>query len=392
MARLPETREMIRTLVGTPSISSTDPEIDQSNHGVVQALAGWAEGAGFEVEVLPVPGVPGKHNLLASLGPRGEGGPAGLVLSGHTDTVPCDPARWRTDPFEATELEGRIYGLGTADMKSFLALALEAASAFDPADLGSPLVLIGTADEECTMSGARALRDAGRAPGRRVIIGEPTDLCPVVAHKGILMRAIHVLGRSGHSSDPSLGANAIEGMHRVLGALLAYREELGRAHRDERFGVPVPTLNPGRIRGGDAPNRICAHCVLEIDLRPLPGMDLLELGAAMQSRVAAALEGTELGHRVEALFEGVPPFEAPPDSELARLAEGWTGREARAVAFGTEAPFFAELGMETVILGPGSIDVAHQPDEYLPVESMPATVALLREAITRFCVQPGVAP
>ncbi len=383
MATLPATRELIAKLIGAPSISSADPALDVSNRAVVDLLAEWAESIGFAVEVRDVPGHPGKHNLIARLG-RGEGG---LVLSGHTDTVPFDEGRWATDPFELVEQDGRLHGLGTADMKSFLGLALEAASAFRADQMREPLTLLATADEESGMYGARAFVEAGRPLGRRAIIGEPTSLTPVRMHKSVQTDAIRVTGRSGHSSNPALGNSALEGMRLVLDEVVAFRDELQARHREPAFEVEVPTLNLGVLRAGDAANRICARAELLIDMRLLPGMSPDEERDRLRERLGAVLAGSGLSLEVTPMFESVPPFETPADADLVRVTEQLTGRPASAVAFGTEGPFLAALGLETVVLGPGSIDVAHQPDEHLPVHSIDPTVDLLRRLIARYCVE-----
>jgi acetylornithine deacetylase len=374
---------MIRALIARPSVSCTDPRLDQSNRAVIELLAEWAAALGFRVEIQPL--AQGKANLIASLGPA-EGGD-GLALSGHTDTVPCDADRWRSDPFTATEKDGRIYGLGSADMKSFFALALSAASAIDPSALRRPLLLIATADEESSMAGAKALLPEQLAPARCCVIGEPTGLKPIRMHKGVMMEAIRVLGQAGHSSDPALGANAIEGMHRVISELLAIREELQACHRNPAFAVPVPTLNLGAIHGGDNPNRICGHCELSIDLRPLPGMDLEELRKLLRRRLGQALSvSPRLELSVESLFGGVPAFETPADAGLVRCCERLSHAEAGAVSFGTEAPFLSRLGVETVILGAGHIEQAHQPDEYLPLAHIEPATTILRGLIERYCI------
>jgi len=373
---------MISQLVAQPSVSSTDETLDLSNRGVVDLIAEWAESIGFSVEVWPVPGRAGKANVCARLG--GDG-PGGLLLSGHTDTVPWDEGSWQSDPFSVTERDGRLHGLGTADMKSFLALALEAASAYRASDLREPLVILGTADEESTMSGARALADRGVMLARRAIIGEPTGLRPIRSHKGMLIESIRLIGRSGHSSDPRLGVSALDGMRHVLDRLVRFRERLAVEHRDELFDVPEPTLNLGRIAGGDAPNRICAHARLDIDLRPIPGMELDELRSALRAELEAALEGSELGLEVESVFDGVPPFATDANAELVKACEALTGAAAGAVAFGTEAPFLSALGMETIVVGPGSIEVAHRPDEYLPLGDIPRTITLIRKLVDRYC-------
>ncbi len=380
--RTPSLIQMLAELIAAPSMSSVSPAFDTDNMAVIQLLAEWCRNLGFEVEVQPLPGQPHKANLIATLGT----GPGGLVLAGHTDTVPYDEGRWNHDPFRLTEQQGRLYGLGTSDMKGFFALALEAVQAFRAEELQQPLILLATADEESSMEGARALVELGRPKARYAVIGEPTGMRPVNAHKGIMMEGITLSGLSGHSSDPSLGVSALEGMHRVIGDLLAWREELQAAHRDPRFQVPVPTLNLGHIHGGDNPNRICGCCELHIDLRPLPGMELDELRDTLNRRLHTLLGETRLGWEVHRLFEGTPSMHTPKSSAIVAAAEKLTGHDSEAVAFCTEGPYLNALGMETIILGPGDIDQAHQPDEYLALERLQPTVALLQGLIRKFCL------
>ena len=376
--------DRIRQLIATPSVSSVSPQFDQSNRVVIDLLAEWLEASGFAVRIELLPGRSDKANLIATLGE----GPGGLVLAGHTDTVPFDAGRWRYDPFGGTVADERIYGLGSADMKSFLALAIEAAREFSARDLRQPLVILATADEESSMGGARALAAAGQPLGRHAVIGEPTGLRPVRMHKGILMEAIRLEGRSGHSSNPALGASALEGMHQVIGELLRWRTELQARYRNPLFEVDVPTLNLGRIHGGDNPNRICADCELHIDIRPLPGMALAELRDVLHQRLGHLLSDGELKLSFEPLFPGIEALETPAAAAIVQAAEDLTGAPAGVVGFGTEGPYLNALGMETVILGPGSVDCAHQPDEFLPLATLQPTLDLLRGLIGRFCVEP----
>ena len=378
----PSLLQMLSGLIGAPSMSSVSPAFDTSNRQVIELLAAWLEPLGFQVEILPLPSQPHKANLIATLG----SGPGGLVLAGHTDTVPYDEGRWQHDPFRLIEQDNRLYGLGTSDMKGFFALAIEAARAFVDQPLAQPLIILATADEESSMDGAKALVELGRPRARYAVIGEPTGLRPVNAHKGIMMEGITLTGQSGHSSDPSLGLSALEGMHRVIGDLLSWRETLQAQHRDERFNVPVPTLNLGHIHGGDNPNRICGCCELHIDLRPLPGMDLDELRDTLNRRLHALLGETKFGWEVHRLFEGTPSLHTPRSSAIVEAAERLTGHDSEAVAFCTEGPYLNALGMETIILGPGDIAQAHQPDEYLALDRLQPTVELLRQLIGRFCL------
>ena len=378
----PALHEMLARLIAIPSVSSVNPLFDQGNRALIDEIAGWMEAAGFAVEIVPLPGRPDKSNVIGTLGQ----GAGGLVLSGHTDTVPCDPELWTHDPFRLTEADGRLYGLGTSDMKSFIALALEAARGLNASELKQPLIILATADEESSMAGAEALVKLGRPKARHAVIGEPTGLRPIRMHKGVMMEAIRIRGRSGHSSDASLGANALEGMQQALGALLDFRTELQRCHCNPLFHVPVPTMNLGYMHGGDNPNRICGHCELHIDVRPLPGMDMLELRDMLRERLQQAVTLPGLNLTLEPLFPGTAPMETPPDAELVKVTERLTGHTAGAVAFGTEAPYLRELGMDVVVLGPGDIAQAHQPDEYLALERIPPTLELLRGLIQRFCL------
>jgi acetylornithine deacetylase len=384
MARLiPTPIEMMRAMIGRPSVSSADARLDQSNHGVIQLLATWLEDLGFSLEIQQVN--ERKANLVAVLGKSDA--MDGLVLSGHTDTVPFDEGGWSLDPFAGMVRNNALYGLGSADMKSFLALAIEAASQFRQDDLQRPLVILATADEESSMSGARLLAEQQRRLGRFCVIGEPTGLRPIRMHKGVMMEAIEVSGKSGHSSDPGLGENAIEGMHAALSELLRWRNELRVQHCHALFKVPYPTLNLGVIHGGDNPNRICAHCSLQIDLRPLPGMDIPDLRSALRDRLTAALAAfPHLSWQLRPLFDGLPAFETPAEAILVKTCEEITGQRAAAVAFGTEAPLLSRLGLETIVLGPGYIDQAHQPDEYLPLGHVEPCLDILGRLIRCFCM------
>ncbi len=380
--REPTLYEMMQRLIGSPSVSSVSPAWDQSNAQVIDHLADWCEARGFAVERLPIAGHPGKFNLVASAG----SGPEGLVLSGHTDTVPFDEKRWGSDPFRLTERDGRWYGLGSCDMKGFFAVVLDAIRDLDTARLQHPLILVATADEESSMCGAKALLDTHRKLGRHAVIGEPTGMKPIRLHKGIGMEVIRLTGRSGHSSDPALGVSALDGMYLAIGELLAWRHELQQRHRNPMFAVEVPTLNLGHIHGGDSPNRICAECELHFDIRPLPGMDLDELRGDIDRRISQRLQGSRLQFEHISLFEGIPAMDTAADSPIVRAAEALTGHRAGAAAFATEGPYFNGLGAQTLIMGPGSIDQAHQPDEYLALDQIEPARRIIRDLVARFCM------
>ncbi len=373
---------MLQSLIGTPSVSCTSAALDQSNLDVIHELATWLESLGFRTTVQPLAHAPGKANLIATLG-EGHGG---LVLAGHTDTVPYDDAGWAQDPFALTERDDRLYGLGTCDMKGFFPIAIEAARRFEGAKLKAPLTIVATSDEESSMAGARALAASDIPKPRFAVIGEPTDFRPVYAHKGFMMLSIALQGASGHSSDPDLGRNALDAMHCVMGELLAFRAQLAAAHRNPAFDVAVPTLNLGCLRAGDNPNRICDHADLQIDMRLLPGMDTQATISALQIRLARSAEAHGTTIRMTPVSPPLPPFATPRDGTLVRAIERLSGQPAVTVAFGTEGPFLQDLGMETVIFGPGSIDQAHQPNEYLATERIGPAVDVLTQLIGEICV------
>ncbi len=380
--RCPDLVTMLSELIATPSVSCTQADWDQSNLPVVELLEGWLSHLGFRTEIIPVEGHPGKANLIATLG----SGPGGLVLSGHTDTVPYNAERWQSDPFKLLEKDNRFYGLGTCDMKGFFPIAIEAAKKFLDQTLKQPLIILATADEESSMSGARALATSGKPKARYAVIGEPTGMKPVYMHKGMMMEAVRIEGKAGHSSDPSLGANALDAMHSVLSELVSFRNEMKQNHQNSAFKISEPTLNLGCIHGGDNPNRICSRCELEYDLRPLPGMSLDNLREDVSRRLAPLSDKFGVAITTEALFPGIPAFANMRDSDLVRTAEKLTGYQAETVAFGTEAPFMQELGMDTIVMGPGSIDQAHQPDEYLAFDQIKPTVAILEKMISQYCL------
>jgi acetylornithine deacetylase len=382
MSSPPDLITQLTQLVAASSVSSTQASLDQSNLGVINALASWLTDLGFVAEILPLPGQAHKANLIASLGQ----GPGGLVLAGHTDTVPYDEHRWRSDPLRLTERDNKLYGLGTCDMKGFFPLIIEAARAFDGADFSQPLIVLATADEESSMAGAMALVEMGRPAARYAVIGEPTGMRPVYQHKSILMESIEVVGQAGHSSDPALGRNALEAMQDVIARLLLFRENLQNEFNNPKFEVQVPTLNLGCIHGGDNPNRICSSCELHFDVRLLPGMS----NQAIRNQIAMLVNdvGRQRGVDItlRSLINGVEAFAEREDSALVQAAQQITGYQAETTAFATEAPYFQQLGLETLVLGPGNIAQAHQPDEYLALAMLEPCISTLKQLIQRFCL------
>ncbi|MDN4628257.1 MULTISPECIES: acetylornithine deacetylase [Erwinia] len=378
--KLPPFIELYRELIATPSISATDSAMDQSNEALISLLAGWFRDIGFEVEVQPVPGTRHKFNMLARTG----SGAGGLLLAGHSDTVPFDDGRWTRDPFTLTEHDNKLYGLGTADMKGFFAFILDALRDVDVKKLAKPLYVLATADEETTMAGAKYFSENATVRPDCAIIGEPTSLQPVRAHKGHMSNVIRIEGQSGHSSDPSRGVNAIELMHESITQLMALRDTLKTRYRHDGFAIPYPTMNFGHISGGDAANRICACCDLHMDLRPLPGLTLNELEGLINEALAPVSERWPGRVNVSQLHPPIPGYECPADHRLVKVVEKLLGTETSIVNYCTEAPFIQEL-CPTLVLGPGSINQAHQPDEYLDTAFIKPTRELITQVVQHFC-------
>lgn len=371
--------ERYKTLIATPSISATDRRWDQSNEAVISHLAQWCEDLGFHVETEQVS--QGKWNLLAKKG-QGEGG---LLLSGHSDTVPFDENRWESDPFTLIEKNHRFYGLGTADMKGFFAFILEAIQQRENwTHQTKPLYILATCDEETSMQGAKHFQQSHHFTPDCCLIGEPTQLTPIYAHKGHLSTAIRITGKSGHSSDPAKGINALEIMQAVLFALIQVKNDLIKRHHHPGFEVPYPTLNLGHIHGGDNANRICGCCELHFDLRPLPGLSLAALDDLVHNALQPLQQKYPSAIAITPLHEPIPPFECRADAEHLAYFEELTGQAKTTANYCTEAAYFQHR-MPTLVIGPGSIEQAHQPNEYLEQKYITPTINLLNRAISKYC-------
>lgn len=377
---LPEFKQLYQTLISIPTVSSLEAEYDQSNRTFIETLANWLQDLGFNTEVIPVEGVREKYNLLATYG----SGDGGILFAGHSDTVPFDEGRWTIDPFKLTEKDGKFYGLGTADMKGFFAFVMDTVANMDLTQLNKPIRILATADEETTMLGARTFAKHSHIRPDCAIIGEPSSLKPIRAHKGYMGNAVRVTGKSGHSSDPDKGINAIELMHQATTQLIDLRNQLRSKYHHDGFAIPYPTMNLGNIHGGDALNRICACCELQFDIRPLPNLRIEDLNEMMQEALAPLIE--RWGDRVTltALYEPIPGYECEHNAQVVQVVEKLLGEKAETVNYCTEAPFIQEL-CPTLVLGPGSIEQAHQPDEFLETKYIEPTRNLLEKLIRHFC-------
>jgi acetylornithine deacetylase len=317
-----------------------------------------------------------KANLFATLG---EGKPAGVILSGHTDTVPWDGQEWTTDPLGAVVRDGRLYGRGSADMKAFIGVALSQAGQFLHSDAPFAIHLAFSYEEEIGCFGVKELiadlRDAGVRP-LACIVGEPTSMVPAIAHKGVYRYKCCVRGKEAHSSLTPHSVNAIEMAARVVGRVRDMAEGFERDEpRFEGFDVPFSTASVGQFHGGIADNVVPRDAEFRYEFRDLPTAN----AAQMQAEVVAyarALEpamqrvAPQTGFRFETICE-IPSFLGSKDDEVTRLALRLSGEpQTTLVAFGTEAGLFKNAGIPTVVCGPGSIQQAHQPDEYVSLEQL----------------------
>lgn len=380
MKKIPAFTDMYAQLIALPTVSDINESSDLSNRTLIETMAEWLTNLGFKTTIMPLPDSRNKYNLLAALG-EGEGG---LLLAGHTDTVPFDEGRWSCDPFKLTEKNGRFYGLGTADMKGFFAFVLDTLNRLDLSRLSKPVRILATADEETTMLGARTFAQYTHIRPDCAIIGEPTSLKAVRAHKGHIGKGLRITGKSGHSSDPEKGINAIELMHEATGYLMKLRNQLKEKYHHADFAIPSPTMNFGAIRGGDAINRICACCELQFDIRPLPAMRLEDLDDMLRETLQPMFE--RWGDRIslQNLHAPIPGYECTHSAQIVQAVEKLTGEKCETVNYCTEAPFIQQL-CPTLVLDPGSIEQAHQPDEFLAADFINPTKELLSKLIVHFC-------
>lgn len=386
MMKLPSFIEIYNELITIPTISNVaDAKLDYSNKLLVEKLANWLADLGFKIILTPIPNTRDKYNLLATYSNNANDTLGGLLLSGHTDTVPFDEGLWTKDPFKVTEFDNKWYGLGTADMKGFFAFILESLRDIDLKSLTKPLHILATADEEITMAGAAYFAQHAKLQPDCTIIGEPTSLIPIRAHKGFVSNVIRITGKSGHSSDPEKGINAIEVMHLVIGKLLELKQKLKNEYHNNSFAVPYPTMNLGIIKGGDAANRICGCCELIMDIRALPEMDIHSLYDLLCQTLQPIKN--QYPNRIDIAYEVDPiaGYECQHDNPALQEVEKLVNQSAQTVNYSTEAPFLNQIA-PTIVLGPGSIEQAHQPDEFVDMSYLKPTKATLQKLIQRFCI------
>lgn len=331
-----------------------------------------------------------KANLYAVIGPRDRGG---VLLSGHTDVVPVDGQRWTSDPFRLADRGGRLFARGAADMKGFIACALRAAQLATERELRIPLQLAFSYDEEIGCVGVRSLIDDMATWAHRprfCIVGEPTLLRPAVGHKGKTALAATCRGHAAHSASPGRGINAIYMASELIDRVRVRQSNIEAGGvRDNAYEVPYTTLHVGVVRGGTVLNIVPAQCDLEFEIRNLPEDDAAQIVAGMRADAAAIAksvhrEDVDVGIELEVTNE-YPPLDTPADSEVVALVAALTGQHERIkVGFGSEGGLFSErLGVPTVVCGPGSIDQAHKPDEFIERDQLHRCDAMMDALLDR---------
>ncbi len=370
-------RELLARLIGFATVSR------DSNLELIAFIRDYLASHGVDSELfLNDEGT--KANLFATIGPRDRGG---VVLSGHTDVVPVDGQAWTVEPFAMSEQDGRLYGRGTADMKGFIACVLAAVPAFVATPLRQPVHLAFSYDEEVGCLGVRSMLAALETRPHKptlCLIGEPTELKPVLGHKGKLAMRCQVHGAACHSAYAPYGVNAIEYAARLIGKLGEIGERLAAPElHDERFDPPFSTVQTGVIKGGRALNIVPAECEFDFEVRALPGFDAQGVAdelerfaeAELLPKMQAVQADTGISLRPLSAYPGLA---TPADSEAARLLALLSGSsDFGTVAFGTEGGLFDQAGIPTVVCGPGSMDQGHKADEFVSLAQLYGCDAML---------------
>jgi len=386
---LDRTKSILDRLIAFPTVSA------DSNLDLITYAGGVLEDCGARVKISR-DRTGAKANLFATLGPETSGG---LVLSGHTDVVPADACEWTGDPFRMHQADGRVYGRGTCDMKGFIAAVLAKAPDYAALDLKRPLHVALTYDEEVGCFGARHLVEELTESDLRpsvAIIGEPTEMRVIEGHKGCYEYTTSFHGTDGHGSEPDKGVNAIHVAAQFVSRMLELAEDLRLKTGPDtsRFSPPWTTLQTGRIEGGLARNVIARHCSVEWEMRPVRDQDARQVKAALEAycmdvllpKMRAVYPDADIVTEVIGEVAGLAVMR---DNEARDIVTALTGANlCDVVAFGTEAGLFQSLGMSVVVCGPGSIDQAHQPDEFVSIDQLEKCLGMLA-GLERTLVQPA---
>ena len=375
--------ELLKTLVGFDTTSHL------SNLALIDFVVGYLDGLGVPSTLVHSEDKT-KANLYATVGPAHK---SGVMLSGHTDVVPVKGQNWDTDPFDMTEIDGRLYGRGTADMKGFLAVVLSRVPEMVAADLKTPIHIAFSYDEEVGCVGVRRLLHIMEGMDTRpamCIIGEPTNMSVGIAHKGKMAARVRVKGLESHSSLPGNGVNAVEYAAELIGFIRQLAKDLSQQGPfDHSFETPFSTLQTGVVSGGTAVNIVPNYCEFDFEIRNIPDQDIeslyqqvvnfakIELEPAMQA--VAPCCGIEFEQ-----LSSYPGLLTPADAEIVGFVKTLLDEEAAVgtIAFGTEGGLFSDkLGIPTVVCGPGRIEEAHKPNEYVFLEQLAKSEKMVAKLI-----------
>lgn len=379
----PESRA--RELAGR--LIAFDTTSTRSNRALIDFVAGYLDEHGIDAEIVPSP-EGDKANLLATVGP--EEAP-GVIVSGHTDVVPADPAQWTTPPFEPDIRDGRLYGRGSADMKSFIAAALAVLPPLHEQLHASRAVIALSFDEERGCRGAPLMmpRLREQLPGiRGAIIGEPTSMRVAMGHKGKLSVHVDVHGIEAHSAYPERGVNAIDIAVELIRRLRRLEiDSRNNGPFDSRFSPPYTTVHTGLVSGGSALNTVPRHCGFDFEVRFLPDADPHAFVRALETYFAEELpvDLADAGAWIDIDYSASYPGLLEEDRAFVDWARALahSDQEPATLGFGSEAGLFAGLGIPAVVCGPGSIDQAHKPDEYIELEQIDRAEAFFHDLAAR---------
>ena len=375
-------KEILKNLVSFPFLPG------QSNLKMIDYIADYLQSHGVDAELVYSEDRT-RANLFATIGPRIQGG---IMLSGHTDVVAVAGQKWTNDPFDLIEKNNRLYGRGSVDMKGFIACCLASVPQWQQLELKTPIQLGITYDEESGGFGAKRLaqwlKNSNVKPAYS-IIGEPTQMAIIAGHKGGYEISTVITGIEAHSCNPENGVSAIH----YAAKLINFINEKGLALKlnsaaDSLFNPAYSSFNIGKINGGSSVNTIAGHCELDWELRPLPGDDgekiLADIDHYCQQELLLQMRKHFPAAKIETNIKvDVPALAINKDSEIVKMIAGITGNDNYdVVAFGTDAGYFQNIGIDSVVYGPGSINQAHKPDEYIEIEEIEKCLVFLSQLHT----------
>lgn len=374
---------LLAPLIAANTVSADLQANDMSNHNGLEILANQLERLQFDCHILPVDEGRGKWNLIAH-----RAGTAsnrhGLLFSGHIDTVAADESLWSHNPFTLRSHSDLFFGLGVTDMKGFFAVLVSILQNLEMQNK-LPITIVATADEETTMAGARALAAEMFSQPALAILGEPTRMRPVLSHKGYLAYQLRLHSTGGHSSFPDANKNCINAVTSVNQALINKASQWKSQIRHPEFSVPFPTINLGALHAGDSVNKICSHLTLNFDVRPTPGLSSEQIFTELNQAIKQSLKGYKVHYELNDLYLPVTSFASSATDDRKDVIQQHCSCHFAHENYVTEAGFFERLGIPTIVLGPGSIEQAHQVNEFVSWEQLTLAHNIYAKLIHQWC-------